>query len=203
MNGADIASIRINGGRLCLDFVNTATWEDGRPVREFLTGFHDLLTWCQRQGLIGESDVRRLSKTTSAGHAQAVVKEARSLRTAFRSMFEPGRSDIDVLAAVGRLNTTLKDPALKIAVGLADGRIEFLREDRFASQLIVPLTVSALELATTPARASVRVCPGDDCHWLFLDQSRNAARRWCSMESCGNKAKARAHYIAHRGGGSR
>jgi predicted RNA-binding Zn ribbon-like protein len=37
-------------------------------------------------------------------------------------------------------------------------------------------------------------CEGEGCSWLFLDTSRNRSRRWCSMEDCGNRAKARRHY---------
>jgi predicted RNA-binding Zn ribbon-like protein len=40
----------------------------------------------------------------------------------------------------------------------------------------------------------VRVCAAEDCGWLFLDTSKNHTRRWCSMKSCGNRAKARRHY---------
>ena len=34
----------------------------------------------------------------------------------------------------------------------------------------------------------------EDCGWLFLDTSRSGRRRWCSMQSCGNRAKARRFY---------
>jgi predicted RNA-binding Zn ribbon-like protein len=34
-------------------------------------------------------------------------------------------------------------------------------------------------------------CPGCGC--LFLIHSRNHSRRWCTLEVCGNRAKARRH----------
>src|SRR5918995_368438 len=37
--------------------------------------------------------------------------------------------------------------------------------------------------------APVRACPGRQCGWLFLDPRRR--RRWCSMATCGNRAKQR------------
>jgi len=43
----------------------------------------------------------------------------------------------------------------------------------------------------TPDAARVRACPGRDCGWLFID--RAGRRRWCRMEWCGNRSKARAH----------
>jgi hypothetical protein len=40
------------------------------------------------------------------------------------------------------------------------------------------------------------------CPWLFLDQSKNGRRRWCSMDDCGTNAKIRgdvAQRAARRG----
>ena len=38
-------------------------------------------------------------------------------------------------------------------------------------------------------------CAG--CCWLFLDRSRGAGRRWCSMADCGTEAKKR-RYVQRR-----
>jgi predicted RNA-binding Zn ribbon-like protein len=45
-----------------------------------------------------------------------------------------------------------------------------------------------------PRLDRVRRCANPECGWLFLDDSRAGKRRWCSMSSCGNRAKARRHY---------
>jgi predicted RNA-binding Zn ribbon-like protein len=36
-------------------------------------------------------------------------------------------------------------------------------------------------------------CPDDTCGWAFYDWSKNRSATWCSMEVCGNRAKARAY----------
>jgi predicted RNA-binding Zn ribbon-like protein len=59
---------------------------------------------------------------------------------------------------------------------------------------------SAAEVLTSDQdRRRVRECGGTDCHWLFLDTSKNRTRQWCSMQSCGNREKARRHYRKVRG----
>jgi hypothetical protein len=35
-------------------------------------------------------------------------------------------------------------------------------------------------------------CAGDDCNAVFFDRSKNHSGRWCSMSTCGNRAKVRA-----------
>lgn len=53
--------------------------------------------------------------------------------------------------------------------------------------------VSAVELWTSPLRERVRLCGSETCDWLFLDLSHGRTRRWCDMQTCGNRAKARRH----------
>jgi predicted RNA-binding Zn ribbon-like protein len=57
---------------------------------------------------------------------------------------------------------------------------------------------SAADLLVSDDRTQLRECSADDCHWLFLDTTRNRSRQWCSMTSCGNRAKARRHYARGR-----
>lgn len=40
-------------------------------------------------------------------------------------------------------------------------------------------------------RERLRLCEG--CAVVFLDRSPSGRRRWCSMRTCGNRAKARRH----------
>jgi len=39
----------------------------------------------------------------------------------------------------------------------------------------------------------LKTCRDDTCRWAFYDSSRNVSAAWCSMASCGNRAKARRH----------
>lgn len=36
----------------------------------------------------------------------------------------------------------------------------------------------------------LKVCQNKDCHWVFLDRSKNRSRRWCE-NTCGNLMKVR------------
>lgn len=43
----------------------------------------------------------------------------------------------------------------------------------------------------------MKICPADDCQVAYYDTSKNASRRWCSMEVCGNRAKTREYRKRH------
>ena len=60
--------------------------------------------------------------------------------------------------------------------------------------ILYRIVKSAADLLVSAELQRLRECADPECGWLFLDFSRNHSRRWCSMESCGNRAKARRFY---------
>ena len=59
----------------------------------------------------------------------------------------------------------------------------------------------AVELLASPARERLRMCSDPYCGALFVDFSRPGNRRWCSMSTCGNRAKKRALRARQDGAG--
>jgi predicted RNA-binding Zn ribbon-like protein len=72
------------------------------------------------------------------------------------------------------------------------------RAERELEQVFWPVVYSAAELLTSEKLGRVGLCADEDCGWLFLDVSRNHSRRWCEMQHCGNRDKARRHYRRSR-----
>ena len=64
-----------------------------------------------------------------------------------------------------------------------------------APNFLAPVLWSAGDLITKGGHGTVRRCANLACLWLFVDASRTATRRWCDMASCGNRDKARRHYL--------
>jgi len=65
--------------------------------------------------------------------------------------------------------------------------------------MLWPILRSGADLLASEDRERVGQCADDrGCGWLFFDASRNRSRRWCNMEDCGNRAKAKRHYARER-----
>ncbi len=64
-----------------------------------------------------------------------------------------------------------------------------------AADLLAPVLWSAADLLAGAHKTRIRECANAECLWLFLDESKGGTRRWCDMASCGNRAKARRHYL--------
>jgi predicted RNA-binding Zn ribbon-like protein len=41
-------------------------------------------------------------------------------------------------------------------------------------------------------------CANPECVLFFLDVTRSRTRRWCSMTTCGNRAKQQRFQLRHR-----
>ncbi|HEY1542823.1 MAG TPA: CGNR zinc finger domain-containing protein, partial [Xanthobacteraceae bacterium] len=68
-----------------------------------------------------------------------------------------------------------------------------------AASLLAPVFWSAGDLLAGPRLQRLRMCANEKCRWLFVDDSKSGTRRWCSMNACGNRAKAHRHYMRKTG----
>lgn len=80
-----------------------------------------------------------------------------------------------------------------IPPALVGGARQAGRSRARAGQALSELAREAVALFNPNAIARIRECAADDCQLVYLDDSRSANRRWCSMQRCGNRAKVRAH----------
>jgi predicted RNA-binding Zn ribbon-like protein len=72
-----------------------------------------------------------------------------------------------------------------------------------AAAVLSAVARDAIDVLGGARAARVKRCQGVNCAIPFVDTSRPGTRRWCSMERCGNRAKARTHYHQHRQEASR
>jgi predicted RNA-binding Zn ribbon-like protein len=63
-----------------------------------------------------------------------------------------------------------------------------------SEQLRAVLAAETLSLLCSPKAVRIGICEGAQCGWVFLDESRGKRRRWCDMNDCGSRAKARRYY---------
>jgi predicted RNA-binding Zn ribbon-like protein len=152
------------------------------------------MLWGRRLGLTGarapKADAQELAT-------------ARELRRAIHTTFAAiADGDAPPRAALTLIEATHAEAAATARLtrrGRAfalDWRTRDPRRVRFA------VAVDAVALLGDPLRlARVRLCPGRNCGWLFLDAS--GRRRWCSMTTCGSREKMRRMYERRRATRSR
>jgi len=175
------------GGHLALDFCNTAGEHLAAPD-ELLLDWESFLRWASQVGLIGPPSYFELIRHPEPLDEIILLREAiYRIGLAVAGVGRTSRGDLDILlkcANVPRPEIELNDNAgrWRPAPSHASG------------QLCGLLAAEALSLFCSPKAARIGVCEGGNCGWLFLDESRGKKRRWCDMNDCGSRAKARRYY---------
>jgi predicted RNA-binding Zn ribbon-like protein len=186
-----------SGGRLCLDFTNTASGRQTPAPTEHLHTYGDLVAWALDARIIDAAAAAALEARAAAepGQAAAVLARAVCLRDAIYRIFSadaagqpPAPDDLALLNA--ELARALGHA--KIA-GTGDQFAWVWEQNGELELMLWPVARSAADLLTSSERDRVRECAGDTCNWLFLDRSKNHSRRWCDMQECGNVAKVRRY----------
>jgi len=189
-----------DGGDLSLDFANTNEWHASQHPLEHLGGFDDLVDWGEAAGLIDAARASELHDLASQRPAEAAQSYAQaiSLREAIYRIFSAQyRRDRVSPEDLQILNNTLSSSLshLQVAHNPQGFSWKWRQDPDAFGQVLWPIARSAADLLTSGRLDRVRECEDDrGCGFLFIDTSRNRSRRWCSMESCGNRAKAKRHY---------
>jgi predicted RNA-binding Zn ribbon-like protein len=189
------------GGALCLDFINTVSWRGDRDdPGERLTSYAELLHWALRARILDASASKRLMRSAERRPAEAlaIVERAIEFREALVRLLLAGKRA--AAADVATVNSMLAAAPARSAI-LVGSRGYTWTDGSSDDALDSPLRSvvwSAADLLTSENLSRVRHCADARCHWFFLDASPSGKRRWCSMQECGNRAKARRHYKVNK-----
>ena len=175
-----LSSFPASTGHPALDLCNTRLGE-----KDLLGGAADLQRWFVEGGL--------------ADHAPPVSRRELGAAKMLRDGLRPALLEADGPAVARLAEGWLGRAPGCLKVEAATLQPRFAPAEETSCCLLVGAVLDALDLVReSPGR--VRECADARCPALFLDESRNGSRRWCSMERCGARAKASAYYRRHRAG---
>jgi predicted RNA-binding Zn ribbon-like protein len=191
------------GGPVCLDFMNTLDDRYRDEPKELLKSYFDLAVFAEDTGALDDSLVDRLFARSQQNPeaAEQALRTAIHMRESMYAVFWAvvTRKPLP-MAELHVLNEYVKEAAQHVSLVPARGHFEW----RFDSRLIDcmtplwPMARSAGELLASDQLQYVRACASKTCEWLFLDESKNHARRWCDMTKCGNRAKVKRFYTRNK-----
>jgi predicted RNA-binding Zn ribbon-like protein len=177
----------MNRPDLCLEFANTRYWRGQETPTETLNTPADLAAWTKAPRPPSQKQFERALELRETIHrlfdtvAQGKAPEARDF------------DGLNAALAEAPARRTLKRCQTTFGWEL-DARSDT------ALALLAPVLWSAGDLLASANLGKIRRCANPECLYLFLDESRSGKRRWCTMSSCGNRAKARRHYHKSRQG---
>lgn len=158
-------------------FINTL---DVHPGTEELHDPNTLRAWLVAHGLM---DAGQSADESDLRHAHAV-------REAMRNVIGGNTGHRVYPVDVATLNEAAAQSRLRMRFG-SDGRPRLEPEVGGPVGALGRLVSTLYSAMQDPDWEHLKLCGADDCRWAFFDRSKNHSSRWCTMASCGNRAKAR------------
>lgn len=193
-----IETLELDGGSLCLDFVNTVRNRFEHPLYEFIINHAAWLRWIHRLKVMDSSEEERIIKYVAQHPLQAkqelnkIIKVRELLYRVFKCLANkeiPSTQDIKVF------NKELSQSLGNIRIAIDDNlniKENWSEESHNLLFTLHPLMKSAYELLISETLNRLKEC--NHCGWIYLDTSKNNSRRWCNMKTCGNTEKTKKYY---------
>ncbi|WP_173923541.1 ABATE domain-containing protein [Agromyces sp. Marseille-P2726] len=169
-----------DSGSFALDFAYTGALGDA-SMQERLHVPDELTRWLRERFPVAVGVARTLDLFDAIKLRDAIGRMARA---AARGE-ELRTPDVDLV----NLYAATPD----VPPSLAGGSRQAGRSVQAVGQGLSTIARDAVDLFDPANDGRIRECSGSGCSFVFLDTSRAATRRWCSMQRCGNRAKVRAH----------
>jgi len=183
---------------VCLDFANTIDWRTSEEPQELLPDYAALLSWSKARGTLLARAVGGLHELAAAraGAAGEALREAHALRS-------------DILVTAEALSNGRYPPLTKINqwLGAVPAQPQLVKNGTAYTHAVPgtkleeplwPILWSLAALLTSNDAARVGCCQARGCGWLFVDESPNGSRVWCSNDACGNRVRAQRAYAKRR-----
>jgi len=182
------------GGHVVLDFVNTINDEHKTRALNALPDWPTTLDWAVTVSLIDENERAVLAAQSDSPEANAELSNLldfkESLWLALHTLTSGAPPSQDTVAPLanavrwGLAQADLHWPAHRDETGV---RWVVSAEATGLKTVRARVCVALADLLAREDLSRLREC--GRCTGLYLNHGRGAGRRWCRMETCGNRAK--------------
>lgn len=179
------------GGHAVLNFLNTLDDDGKSRAEETLGGWPDVLVWARQAEIIGEAEARQLALVARRDPAEAAFIALLELRELIWRVLSARAADRPApsrqLEQLGAAIRSALDHATLVQQG-GGFAWQIAVDEQGLDAIRLRLLVALEALLQDPELQRLKECVR--CTALFLDRGRGVGRRWCRMETCGNRAKA-------------
>jgi predicted RNA-binding Zn ribbon-like protein len=159
-------------------FVNTRDIEDGS---EELHSPDALLTWFAAVDLLDDE----------AAADEKDLERALTLREGIRALLLANNGEETETVRIRDLNRAIGSVCLTVRFD-DNGGATLKPESAGVSAALGRILTAVVRAMDEGSWGRLKTCPNDACQWAFYDHSKNRSGKWCTMEVCGNRMKARA-----------
>ena len=179
-----------HGGLPWIDFINTQRQSNGEG-RDGIEQKEDLLNWYREAGIAIPNVDEEWDELWP--HLSGLRAQLRELAEEVAETFEVAPRHFEWLnAELAKIPGTWQ---------VTEGEAQFVPLGGTREGLAWPILFSAMDFLVHHALTRLKKCGNHQCIQYYYDTSKNNTRRWCRMEVCGNREKAKRHYRKKCNGG--
>lgn len=178
-----------------LDFVNTLDlWpvshdhlDSPATALDWLVE-HDLMHREARLHLLAQYQASQATGLEMLGRIRRVRQAMRGVLEAAAARRAPDATDLD------EMNRALRTHYIYELLPATDGvSLDHRHQGDPVDGAMARLAESIARELIQGDTSRLHICENPQCKWVFKDTSRTGKRKWCSMRSCGNRAKVARH----------
>lgn len=184
------------GGSVWLDLANTMYLSDGHKV-DLLAEYESVIQWLIKTNLIVQENV--LLPQTIVQEEQFTQKLV-ELRTICFSIIRDLEKQKEVSEeSIGALKNFASELHITVTIEMNNGLPVTLYKGASTQEDVLYQVISSIvDTLQTVSADRIKKCEHDECILLFVDTSKSGKRRWCSMQTCGNRYKAAKYYAKNK-----
>ena len=166
--------------------MNTSFSPKGIPA-ELLEKYSDAVTWFTKVNILSSSEKIFVKDEIKALQE---LKDFRSLlKKSFNIYLDKKKIPNELIE---RINKILKDNNVFLQINQKEKvSLNFSFQKNLNNILLVLIVIECAKFLSSEEFKYIKRCHNHACSLFFLDTSKNHKRKWCSMETCGNRSKVR------------
>lgn len=172
------------GKVLATSFTATLTERRGEPV-ERIPVPERLVDWLAINGLVVDS-----CSDSQLEHARQLREAIHEAATAVATRTPLPSAAVQVIndSSMGGRTSTILSPA---------GGQEWHLGSASVEDALSVIAADAVDIVSGVREGKMSLCASPTCRAAFFDTSRGSTRRWCEMNTCGNREK-KARFLANK-----
>jgi predicted RNA-binding Zn ribbon-like protein len=171
-------------------------WRTSAAPQELIPDYGALLTWSGNRRTLPAATIARLRARAEQPEAAAALARAHALRSEIwhaAAALLQGKP-----VPLAPFNRHLAGLPAQPPLVAADASYLHDLPGTALDEPLWPVLWSLAALLTSVDAGRVGCCHGAGCGWLYVDESPNRSRLWCSSEVCGNRERARRAHAKRR-----
>jgi predicted RNA-binding Zn ribbon-like protein len=183
-------------GHPVLDFVNTVGDQNKQREIDLLTDWEAMANWFKSASIFTAEQTKAILTDQTDQEREISLNQLRKMRELAYKVLSSSTSGAESAKALNELEALFNKAHERAHLVLTEYGYQWQPNWQGANACVDGVVLAIERLLCSKQMANIREC--QRCTWVFLNTGRGRGRQWCSMKTCGNRAKSASFKQRHR-----